>query len=37
MTSFKHTVSDTKGKSLTKELKDVEATPWLALEVAAEV
>ena len=36
MTSFKLTVSDTKGKSLTKELKDAEATPLLGLEVGAE-
>ena len=36
MTSFKLTISDTKGKSLTKELKDAEAIPLLGLEVGAE-
>ena len=36
MTSFKLTISDTKGKSLTKELKDAEAAPLLGLEIGKE-
>lgn len=33
MANFKLTVSDTKGKSITKELKDSDATPLLGLEI----
>ena len=36
MASFKLTISDTKGKSMTKELKDAEATPLLGLEIGKE-
>ena len=36
MTSFKLTVSDTKGKSITKELKDSDANPLLGLEIGKE-
>jgi len=33
LTNFKLTVSDTKGKSVTKELKDTDANPLLGLEI----
>ena len=33
MANFKLTVSDTKGRSITKELKDSDATPLLGLEI----
>lgn len=33
MANFKLTVSDTKGKSITKELKESDATPLLGLEI----
>lgn len=36
MTNFKLTVSDTKGKSVTKELKDSDANPLLGLEIGKE-
>ena len=36
MTNFKLTVSDTKGKSVTKELKDTDANPLLGLEIGKE-
>ena len=36
MTNFKLTVSDTKGKSVTKELKDNDANPLLGLEIGKE-
>ena len=36
MTNFKLTVSDTKGKSVTKELKDSDANPLLGLELGKE-
>jgi len=36
LTSFKLTVSDTKGKSITKELKDSDANPLLGLEIGKE-
>ena len=36
MANFKLTVSDTKGKSLTKELKDSDASPLLGLQLGGE-
>lgn len=36
MTNFKLTVSDIKGKSVTKELKDSDANPLLGLEIGKE-
>ena len=36
MTNLKLTVSDTKGKSVTKELKDSDANPLLGLEIGKE-
>ncbi|KAG2480051.1 MAG: 30S ribosomal protein S6e (modular protein) [Nitrosopumilales archaeon] len=36
MTNFKLTISDKKGKSLTKELKDNEANPLLGLQIGKE-
>ena len=36
MANFKLTVSDTTGKSITKELKDTEANPLLGLQVGSE-
>ena len=36
MTNFKLTVSDIKGKSVTKELKDSDANPLLTLEIGKE-
>lgn len=36
MANFKLTVSDVKGKSITKELKDSDATPLLGLEIGQE-
>ena len=36
MTNFKLTVSDIKGKSVTKELKDNDANPLLGLEIGKE-
>ncbi len=36
MVNFKLAVSDTKGKSITKELKDEDATPFLGLEIGQE-
>jgi small subunit ribosomal protein S6e len=36
LTNFKLTVSDTKGKSVTKELKDSDANPLLGLEIGKE-
>ena len=36
LTNFKLTISDTKGKSVTKELKDNDANPLLGLEIGAE-
>ena len=36
MANFKLTVSDKKGKSITKELKDVEANPLLGLQLGKE-
>ncbi len=36
MANFKLTISDTKGKSITKELKDSEANPLLGLQVGKE-
>ena len=36
MTNFKLTVSDVKGKSVTKELKDSEANPLLGLQIGNE-
>ena len=36
MTNFKLTVSDIKGKSVTKELKDNDANPLLGLEIGNE-
>ena len=36
MANFKLTVSDTKGRSITKELKDNDATPLLGLEIGQE-
>ena len=36
MASFKVTISDTKGKSTSKELKDSDATPLLGLQLGAE-
>ena len=36
MANFKLTVSDTKGKSVTKELKDSDANPLLGLEIGKE-
>lgn len=33
MANFKLTISDTKGRSITKELKDSDATPLLGLEI----
>lgn len=36
MANFKLTISDTKGKSVTKELKDSEANPLLGLQVGKE-
>ena len=37
MTNFKLAISDKKGKSITKELKDTEANPLLGLQVGADV
>ena len=36
LTNFKLTISDTKGKSVTKELKDNDANPLLGLEIGSE-
>ena len=36
MTNFKLTISDVKGKSITKEVKDTEANPLLGLRVGSE-
>ena len=36
LTNFKITISDTKGKSVTKELKDSDANPLLGLEIGSE-
>ena len=36
MANFKLTISDTKGKSITKELKDSDANPLLGLELGKE-
>ena len=36
LANFKLTVSDTKGKSVTKELKDSDANPLLGLEIGSE-
>ena len=36
LANFKLTVSDTKGKSVTKELKDNDANPLLGLEIGSE-
>ena len=36
MANFKLTVSDVKGKSITKELKDTEANPLVGLQVGSE-
>ncbi len=36
MANFKLTISDNKGKSITKELKDTEANPLLGLQVGKE-
>ena len=36
MTNFKLTISDTKGKSITKELKDSDANPLLGLQLGNE-
>ena len=36
MVQFKLTISDTKGKSITKELKDNEANPLLGLQIGKE-
>ena len=36
LANFKLTISDTKGKSLTKELKDSDANPLLGLEIGSE-
>ena len=36
LANFKLTISDTKGKSVTKELKDSDANPLLSLEIGAE-
>ncbi len=36
MTNFKLTISDTKGKSITKELKDSETNPFLGLHIGQE-
>ena len=37
MTNFKLAISDKKGKSITKELKDTEANPLLGLQVGSDV
>ena len=37
MASFKLTISDKKGKSVTKELKDTDANPLLGLQIGNEV
>lgn len=36
MASFKITISDTKGKSVTRELKDADANPLIGLAIGAE-
>ena len=36
LANFKLTISDTKGKSLTKELKDSDANPLLGLQIGSE-
>jgi len=36
LANFKLTISDTKGKSITKELKDSDANPLLGLEIGSE-
>jgi small subunit ribosomal protein S6e len=36
LTNFKLTISDTKGKSITKELKDSDANPLLGLQLGTE-
>ena len=36
MTNFKLTISDTKGKSITKELKDADVNPLLGLQIGNE-
>ena len=37
MANFKLTISDSKGKSITKELKDAEANPLISLQLGSEM